>query len=513
MKIVLIIEYIINLGLLLIFNMYMFQLNSYAVTKHVHWIKANLKKVLTQIIFALIPTILIIIDNNVINIISGLILAISIIYNIPRGKSKIKFKVTNRVKRMFITELILVFLSMIINGLQSYTLLKLGILNIIAFIMCMVANTINKPIEKYIQKRFINQAKKIINDMPNLLVIGVTGSYGKTSVKNYLAKTLSTKYEVLATPKNYNTTMGVVKTIRENLKPTHQIFICEMGATKTGDIKEICDIVNPKIGIITAIGPQHLETFKTMENIMKTKFELADKVKENGGKVFLNFNNEYLAKKKHEDNEILYGIENPNIDYNAYGIEASSKGLRFKVKDNNEEVEFYSKLIGKHNVINFMAAISVANHLGVSIKKMVPKIREIESVEHRLQLIPHGKLTVIDDTYNSNPISSKCSIDTLSEFKGTKVIITPGLIELGKDEEKYNFDLGTYMAEVCDYIYLVGEKHSKPIYDGVLSKKFNKEKIFIVESPQEAMQMITKLNVEGEVTVLLENDLPDNYNL
>ena len=173
------------------------------------------------------------------------------------------------------------------------------------------------------RKRYINDAKRILNEMPNLLVIGITGSYGKTSMKNFLYSLLSEKYDVLKTPKNYNTTMGVVKTIREELKPTHQIFLCEMGATNVGDIKEICDIVNPKLGVITSIGPQHLESFKSIENIIKTKFELADSVKQNNGTIFLNYDNNYIKNKELDMNKITYGVNDKHLDYNLSLIHIS----------------------------------------------------------------------------------------------------------------------------------------------------------------------------------------------
>ena len=344
--------------------------------------------------------------------------------------------------------------------------------------------------------------------MPNLIVIGVTGSYGKTSVKNFLVKTLSAKYEVLTTPKNYNTTMGVVKTIREELKPIHQIFVCEMGATKIGDIKEICDIVNPKFGVITSIGPQHLESFKTIENIIKTKFELYDSVNKNGGITFLNYDNEYLAKQN-KSNTLAYGINNEKLDYNAYNLKSSSQGLSFSINN----VDFKTKLIGRHNIVNITGAIAVANYLEIPLDRLVPRVREFKSVEHRLQLISKGNLNIIDDAYNSNPVSSKSAIDTLSEFDGTKIIVTPGLIELGGDEEKYNFEFGEYMCDVCDYIFLVNSTISKYVLNGINSKKYNNDKIFMVNSPQEAVMQITNFGLNDKITVLLENDLPDNYNL
>ena len=504
MKILINIELIVNLVLLLLFYMHMFQLNSYFCKKYINWMKKNAKKVLLKIIGILIPLIILLINNNIANIISAVFLAISIISNLPKSKAKIPLKFTNRVNRMFITQAIILILVCIINN----NFVTLGLLNIIAFGLCIISNIINYPIEYGIRKYYINDAKKILTSMPNLIVIGVTGSYGKTSVKNFLVKTLSAKYEVLTTPKNYNTTMGVVKTIRTELKSIHQIFICEMGATQIGDIKEICDIVNPKFGVITAIGPQHLQSFKTIDNIIKTKFELYDSVNKNGGITFLNYDNEYISKQN-KPNILTYGIENEKLDYSASDLKSSSKGLSFLVKD----IQFKTKLIGRHNITNLMGAIAVANYLDISLDRLVSRVREINSVEHRLQLISRGDFNIIDDAYNSNPISSKSAIDTLSEFEGIKIIVTPGLIELGGDEEKFNYEFGEYMCNACDYIFIVNSTISKYVLNGINSKKFDKNKIFIVNTPQEAVTQITSMGLNDKVTVLLENDLPDNYNL
>lgn len=515
MKIVIILEYGISLIFLLLFHMYMFQLNSYLFSKHVSWIKLNYKKVIIQILLIVIPFILILFNNSLLEIIAILFLGVSIFYNFPKTKSKIPFKITNRVKRMFITEAIIFFIILILNNIQNYIYIKLCILNILSIFICVLANIINFPIERLIKRKYINQAKKILKDMPNLIVIGVTGSYGKTSVKNFMVKTLSTKYEVLTTPKNYNTPMGIVKTIRENLKSTHQIFVCEMGAATVGEIKEICDIVNPKIGIITAIGPQHLETFKSIDNIVKTKFELLDAVRKNNGTMFLNYDNEYLKTTANPDvNIITYGINNTELNYSAYDITSSANGLKFKILDKyDKEIEFKTKLIGKHNVVNILGVMAVSEYLGIPLDRLVTCVRGLKSVEHRLEVTSHGNLTIIDDSYNSNPISSKSALETLDEFEGTKIIVTPGLIELGEDEVRYNFEFGKYITDVCDYIFLVGNKHSKLVLDGISSSSFDKKKVFIVDTHNEAIEKIEKMNINGKINVLLENDLPDNYNL
>ena len=158
-----------------------------------------------------------------------------------------------------------------------------------------------------------------------------------------------------------------------------------------------------------------------------------------------------------------------------------------------------------------MAAISVAHRLGMSLKSLKVPVRRIEPVAHRMQLIDHGEVTIIDDAYNSNPVSSKAAVETLALFDGIKILITPGMVELGDKEEKYNYKFGTYAADCCDYILLVGRKRSKPIRDGVLSKGFPEEKCLVYDKLEDAVQYAYKIKGQGHKYILLENDLPDNY--
>jgi UDP-N-acetylmuramoyl-tripeptide--D-alanyl-D-alanine ligase len=271
------------------------------------------------------------------------------------------------------------------------------------------------------------------------------------------------------TPKNYNTTLGVTRTIRDELQATHEIFICEMGATRVNDIKEICDIVKPKYGIITSIGPQHLESFKSIENVVKTKFELADSLSEDGI-VFLNYDNKYIKNNKIKQNKITYGIEKTKgKHYQAYDISATDKGLSFKMKDeNNQEYVFNTKVLGKHNIVNIAGCIAVASKLGIPMKTLVQRVKLIEPVEHRQQLIESGSDLIIDDAYNSNPSGAESALYTLSMFEGEKILITPGMIELGEKQYDCNFEFGKQAAKVCDYIILVGKKQTKPIYEGIM---------------------------------------------
>lgn len=508
MKIIFIlIVFFTNFSICILFYMHMFQLNSYFTKKYMHWIKNNILKILLQLIVTCFAISLVYLKFDILSV---TILIILIVYNFPIKKAKLEFKFTNRVKRMFITEFLICLLLFTI--LKTKILVYLFVLSTFLPFMCIISNFINSPIEFFRKRYYINQAKQILNSMPNLIVIGITGSYGKTSVKNFLAKILETKYEVLTTPKNYNTTMGIVKTIRNNLKPTHQIFICEMGATKPNDINKICEIVKPKYGIITSIGPQHLESFKSIETIINTKFELAQSIAKNNGSMFLNFNNEYLSKQILQPNYITYGIDDDNLNYNATNIFTSSKGSQFTVLDKkiNSNIEFTTNIIGKHNVVNIMGAIALSNNLGISLKDCILPIKQLTNVEHRLQLISKQNVNIIDNSYNSNPISSKSALNTLLEFEGTKIIVTPGLVELGKYEKEYNLELGKFAAKICDYIFLVKSKQSAFILKGILSTKFNKNKIFNVKSPEDAVNKILSLNL-NKINILLENDLPDNY--
>ena len=297
-----------------------------------------------------------------------------------------------------------------------------------------------------------------------------------------------------------------------------------MGARHVGDIKEICDIVHPDHGIITSIGPQHLETFFNMENIKNTKFELADALPD-GGMLFLNGDNEYINEKaggyknvvfyctENEDRQISGSGPGPETGrYTADNIKVSQMGTEFTVTapDGSSE-NFRMRLIGAHNVINVVGAIAVANKLGVSLSELKIPVRRLDSVEHRMQLREHGLVTIIDDAYNSNPVGSKAAVETLKLFDGIRILITPGMVELGDKEEEYNHRFGTYAADCCDYILLVGKKRTKPIYDGVMSKGFDEDKLKAFDKLEEALAYAYEIKGQGHKYILLENDLPDNY--
>lgn len=378
-----------------------------------------------------------------------------------------------------------------------------------------LANWLNGPVEKAVAGRYVEDARRRLAAMPELTVIGVTGSFGKTSTKYFLHTLLSTKYNVLMTPGNYNTTLGVVRTVREQLSPTHQIFLCEMGARHPGDIKEICQLVRPRYGVITAVGEQHLESFGSVENIANTKFELYDAVPPEG-KVFLNFDNPIIRQKaesKGGKQIVRYGLEGER-DYLAADIAVTSAGTEFTMTaPGGQSLRYRTRLLGEHNVQNIAAAIAVCCELGISLEELAPAVRRLEPAPHRMQMIRGGgAYTVIDDAYNSNPKGAEAALRTLSMCQGLRILVTPGMVELGEREFELNYEFGKQAASCCDYAALVNPRQAEPIRQGMLEAGFPPEKLIVADTLQQALAFAQSCGQPGQPRfVLLENDLPDNY--
>ena len=441
-----------------------------------------------------------------------------------RKKAKKPLVFTNRAKRLFACALTLNFLFVVIfysifNDRVILFINGLIIIQVaIAFLM-ILSLKLMLPIEKKIQQGFIKEAREIIKKRRDLLVIGVTGSYGKTSVKYFVKTILSEKFNTIMTPESYNTPMGITKVIREQLKDEHEVFVCEMGARYVGDIKELCEIAYPKMGILTAVGLQHLETMGSQENIANTKYELIESLPDDGV-AFFNADNDicYELAKKRNIETYLYGTQQKDgINVWASDIKNTKEGLKFKVfgNVNGKEVEFEckTKLLGKHNVNNILAGVVVALKLGLTEEEIKRGIEKIEPVPHRLQILDtNNGITVIDDAFNSNPEGSALALEAIAEMEAEKkIIVTPGMIELGNVEYEENKNFGKRIAKACDLAILVGEKRCVPIIEGLKEENYPDERIIVVNSLDEATQVLAKIVGIGDI-VLFENDLPDNYN-
>ena len=510
-------------------ELHMLQLNGYKTPEHSWWMKKNFKRYIFPLVlfagqFAMLATGY----NMPLLIVFGVLNALFAVMNKPSKKFKKPLKYTARVKRMMVTFFILVAVMFAVGTVSGNTPCRCDdwkpFNNILSFIMVNSAlyltpllvplsNLINKPIEKYIQNWYINDAKRILSEMPDLHKIGITGSYGKTSMKFYLSELLSSQYNTLKTPESFNTPMGVTITVRQHLKPTHEYFICEMGARRVHEIKELCEIAHPHDGIITSVGPQHLETFNSIENVVNTKFELADSVQAVGGKIYLNGDNELIRKKAPQyKNAVMYGLQEHN-DYRATDISVSDRGTEFTVTaPDGESCRFTMKLLGEHNVQNVLGAIAYCHGTGIPLEKLILPVKRISPVPHRLQLLDKGgNLTYIDDAYNSNPSGCRAALNVLGLFDACRILVTPGMVELGAKQEELNYEFGQEASEACDYIVLVGKTQTVPIYNGIKDAGYNMDNVYVADSLNEAIAKVNEYKTDKKKIVLLENDLPDNY--
>lgn len=535
MSVIIILIYIIC-GLYLFFNfkrdIHIFQQNSYRCSRFWHWL--NNGNIMTSWRLTDVALVMLLLTPFVwFSIIAiPLVLVIKSII-IFRKKYKKPLVFTNRVWRLYICTCIIasiIYAGSIIAfycdyfGMGpnpyypvSWTMPPIVALLLSIFSWCIVmfADFVIKPVEKLINKRYYDDAKRILTSMPDLKIIGITGSYGKTSTKHYLQRILSEKYETLMTPGSYNTTMGVIRTVRELMKPYHEVFICEMGAKQRGDIKEICDLVNPDMGIITAVGPMHLETFKKMENVQATKFELADAVP-SAGFVVVNNDFEYCAKRDVRNTRcIRYAVTNSkDAQYRVTDIEYSAQGTTFTINGSDGfSLTLNTRLIGESNLSNLMAAVIVARELDVPSECIQQAVSRIEQVEHRLSIkkTPKG-ITIIDDAYNSNPVGSRMAVEALGKFtNGRRIIVTPGMIELGVKQYDLNVKLGRNIAPNVDLVIIVGEYNRQAILEGIKAQNvLDDTQIIIVDSFNEAQSFLATTLKSGD-TVLYENDLPDTF--
>lgn len=512
---------------LLIYYMHMFQLDSYKADEQLRFMKTNVGALLGRVMGVIITVILLVVSavsgSWVCMLVAAVFQFMTFWGNRPWARrAKRPLVYTGRVRRMFVTLGVIYVLAMALcfglgmipfSGIRlfAWTCAASALLCLLVPFLLFLSNVINHPIEESINNRYIDEAKSIVDSMPDLTVIGITGSFGKTSTKYFLTKLLSGSYNVLMTPGNYNTVLGVTKTVREQLKPTHEVFVCEMGARRVKEIKGVCDIVSPDMGVITSIGAQHLETFGSMENIIHTKLELADAVPENGV-VFLNYDNEILRSQTIQKKVVSYGLENKATDFHPENVRVSEKGSEFDIAFPDGSMgHFVTPLIGTHNVLNLAGCIAVAYYMHVPVDVMVHQAKHLEAVPHRLQLIKSGRGIIIDDAYNSNPAGAKAALDTLKMFEGIHILVTPGMVELGEKQYELNRTLGEQAAVVCDYIILVGIRQTEPIADGVRHAGFDESRLFIVSELSEGMAKIDAIKSDRQKVILLENDLPDNY--
>ena len=521
--------YIICLVIIIfIYNLYvskrsihMLQQNMYNENnRYFKWIFKNLKETFRFDMISLISVFLAVIFNNLVFLILAFIFYIvSICYYRYLKKfeqNKKPLVITARVKRFITTlvlvNLILLFLTIFVN---DYFLVVLALISSFNFYLIGLINIINYPVEKIVFLYYKNKAKTKLREMDNLKIIGITGSYGKTSCKNILRDILSGAYNTLETPRSVNTLNGLMIVINNTLSKFDEVFIAEMGAYAKGDIKALANLVKPKYAIITRIGLAHLYTFGSEENIIEGKMELVESLPRDGIAVLNKDDPKQVGYHIKNKCKVLWiGIDTKEeVDVRGANIKSSKQGISFDVKFKGDEniYKFKTKLLGVHNVYNILSSLALANSFKIDKKKLVESVARIKPVEHRLELKKIGNFYQIDDAFNSNPVGASNALDVLDTMPGIKVVVTPGMIELGEVEYSENKKFGKHIAKVADKVILVGEKVTKAIKEGLLEEGFNKDNLYVINDVKESYKMIQNFKENKDIYALYENDLPDTY--
>ncbi len=447
----------------------------------------------------------------------------------PVEEGKCPLVLTPRAKRIYITTLILLvlftafFLYIITKNVSSSCLIPY-IWLLSAFLVqsvpfsLMLGVYILEPSEKKIRKSYVKEAKNILETV-NPFIIGVTGSYGKTSVKSILGHILKNTLAPTFWPKKgTNTLMGITRCIREEMGKSDEFSVIEMGAYQEGSIEKLCNFTPPKAAIITAIDNMHLERFKTRESIYSAKTELIRALPKDSILV-LNGDNEGTRKAYNEykdRNPVLYGFDNSREDLDCFISEynIAEDGTYFTLNWRGEEYKGKTKMLGEAVLSNIMASFSMAALLGCDKEFILSTIQTILPVDNRLFLEKSNGVTWLKDAYNSNPVGFKCALDVLAkigdgrEKKGKKILITPGMIELGEEQFSLNKNLAKHSSKVCDLVIVVGETNRDSLVSGLKEGGLEESKIVVVKNREDGFLELQKVVKAGDV-ILIENDLTD----
>lgn len=468
---------------------------------------------------------------------AAIIAALIAIYPPSEGEIKKRFVRTQRATRLLITMFVvnLIWFVLLYSVLNSLTIesdrARAVITSLAAWLIFMLSpfwivlsNIVNYPVEDFMRRRFLQRATQVIREI-HPRIIGITGSYGKTTTKNYLRDILSVRYRTYATPKSYNTLMGVSLAINKDLADDFSIeyFISEMGAYIEGEIERLCQLTPPEISIVVDVGPQHLERFGSLQNVATAKYEIIRNLPPHGLGVF-NWDNPFVRamyERGYPQNRIAVSRKVTPQDvppggprFIATDIIESLSGLQFTVTDllTGQSAPFSVNLAGEHNITNLLLATAVAVHEGIPLSDVAMRARTLQPAESRLvrQSTAAG-IHIINDSYSTNPVGSISALKVLSLYQsGRRLLITPGMIELGELHEQENEKLGITAAAHASDIILVGRRQTEPIRRGVLQAGFPADRLLVVDTLAEAVQWY-QTNLRAGDTVLFLNDLPDTY--
>ena len=393
----------------------------------------------------------------------------------------------------------------------------LALAGILTPVTVWIAAAAVSPVERSIGRTFLVEAERRMRAYPGR-VIGITGSYGKTTTKFITASLLASRYRVLKTPDGVNTTMGITRVIREDLRDDHELFVVEVAAYGPGEIREVCDILRPRLGILTAVGVQHLERFGTEAAIAEAKYELLAALPA-GGTAVVNADDPVcltLAERSRADGKrvVLYGMgETPrDLAVRATEVKSSARGTSFRVvTGDGEAAAFQTRLLGRWNLSNILAAVAAAREFGVPLPAMREAVAALAPAPKRLEVREEGGIVKILDVANANPRGAQMALEVLAQFQGgSRILITPGMVELGPIEAEENRRFGQAAAAVCDHVILVGPEQTRPIRDGLVERGFPADRILTARNADEVADRLAAIVRPGDI-LLYENRLPDTY--
>ena len=377
------------------------------------------------------------------------------------------------------------------TGILLSVIYTLAFINLFPLVL-VLALLVVKPFDLVARTMILTRAKTKLAKVPNLKIIGITGSYGKTTMKEILATVLSQRFQVLKTPENINTPRGVARRIQSELTESTEIFIVEMGAYHRGDIRSFCNLTRPDIVILTGINEQHIERFGSLDNIIKAKFEIIENAK-GQALTLLNGENELICQ-----------------NYKKFNVE--NKKIVFYSKESPYPNPLNKRLLGEYASGMINASVIIGRELGMSRDEIHRGIENLKPIPHRLELIenPNG-VTVIDDSYNGNPDGVDEAIKVLSKFSNRrKIYITPGLAELAERSRDIHVKIGEKLSEVADLVILVRNRVTPFIAEGLKRRDFADNKILWYETALQAHEDLGNILKSGDV-VMFQNDWPDNY--
>lgn len=437
-----------------------------------------------------------------------IVIVISLIYlYFKREKRIIKLKLTKRIKRLFLCLLLInsILITLLLMLISFKSIIRVSsILVILENVLILISALIMIPVEYLIYLYYKRKCQKKLKNV-GCKKIAIVGSFGKTSTKALLYEVLKEDFITFRTKESYNTLNGICLSVNEMLDKNTEIAIFEFGATKSGDIKKLIDLVKPDLGIVTALGKQHLETFKSIDNIINEKMRLCNSV----DKVILNIDccNTKKVADKYENKITVSCFE--NADFLAQNIVYNREGLKFEVISNDEKYFITTKILGRHNIYNILEIIAIASLLGIKKETIEKSIASFSGEDNRLKLSDFQGEVVLNDSYNSNIVGFRNALEVLRMYEVYKVLITPGIVEAGKDAYKINYSLGEDIKKSCDMVILVKNEASEYIKTSLIDLGFSN--VIMVDDFLSGFKIYKK--IEKEKILLIENDISDIYKL